>query len=531
MGNMKIELDVPDDFADRAEVKPFALLRERIRPALETKRGALDAMYANGLGRPEIDPVFLAAFTLLQIMERLPDRAALSACRYDVRWRWALGIVGPWSGFHPTTLVYYRKRLAAHGLARVALEVGLAAMSRGGYLKGRRALRVDSTHMLGLLASRSRLECVRETLRLALDFLCFFGGPEAWEPWRTRYAERHPQDLRHASVEHLRTTLNQAGLDAQAVLKRADTLGAAVAEAEPVALLRRVFAEQFEASDDGLAVQRESVPPGAVKTPHDPQAAWSTKTALGKTGWTGYKVQVCETAAETPRARGEPTEAVITAVLTQTATASDHGSLQPLLAAHAANTQASPAEVFADAGYLSAPALRVAQTHGYELTGPIGAPPHSGSRFGSDAFAVDIPARRATCPAGIASTHCARIAERSRPIVSFYFAWPEAACAACRLRDQCLSKRKLTAFRTLQVGEDHMAVQERRLLCKTSDYQMRMRRRNGIEGSHSELKRGGLRRCRYRGLAKTDVQAQFTAAACNLRRWAARLCWVARKNN
>ena len=55
-------------------------------------------------------------------------------------------------------------------------------------------------------------------------------------------------------------------------------------------------------------------------------------------------------------------------------------------------------------------------------------------------------------------------------------------------------------------------------------------RRNAVEGTHSELVRGyGLRRCRYKGRSKTGLQAQFTAAACNLRRWARRLCWEERK--
>ena len=75
-----------------------------------------------------------------------------------------------------------------------------------------------------------------------------------------------------------------------------------------------------------------------------------------------------------------------------------------------------------------------------------------------------------------------------------------------------------------------MLTQARRHLCKTPEYQLRMRRRSGIEGTHSELMRGyGLRRSRYRGEKKTDLQMLFTAAACNLRRWAARLCWQSRQ--
>jgi IS5 family transposase len=75
-----------------------------------------------------------------------------------------------------------------------------------------------------------------------------------------------------------------------------------------------------------------------------------------------------------------------------------------------------------------------------------------------------------------------------------------------------------------------MTVQARRDLCKTPEYRSRMRTRNAVEGTHSELVRGyGLRRCRYKGRSETGLQAPFTAKACNLRRWARRLCWEERK--
>ena len=211
---MNITLFFDTAFADRSDVKPFVLMRDRIRPALERRRAAFQNMYAKVMGRPEVDPVFLAAFTLLQMMTRLPDRAAVAACSYDVRWRLALGIPGAWKPIHPTTLVYYRKRLTESGNARLALEAELEAMRRAGFLAGHHAVRIDSTHVLGLVADLSRLECVRETLRLTLAFLEYFGGPEAWEPWRSRYLDRNPEELRNPSVEQRRidTTLKTAPL-------------------------------------------------------------------------------------------------------------------------------------------------------------------------------------------------------------------------------------------------------------------------------------------------------------------------------
>lgn len=513
---------------DDPATRPFALMRDSLLPAIEGRRGELEAMYAPVMGRPEADPVMLMAVSVLQVMRRLPDRACTEACRYDARWRYALGDI---PAFHPTTLVNFRKRLTDCGRARLALDACLEAMRTAGYLKSCGAVRIDSTHLLARIANMSRLECVRETLRLALGFLSAFGGEAAWEPWVSRYALRDPEELRKASPAGLTARMAEAGADMPEVLARADALGGSVSEAEPVALLRRVFVEQFEIRD-GIPTQRRTSAAGSVVSPHDPEAQWSTKKALGGRGWEGYKAQVCESVHDTVREKGEPTMTVLTAILVQPATASDQGSVPGILAAHQSAVGvglAPPAEVFVDAGYVSAPSLRKAEGDGYTLTGPMPAPPHSGERFGSDSFDIDIPGRLAICPAGNASSECVRTHDAKRGDI-YYFEWPEKACVACALREQCVSTKNKLARRTLDVGGDHMLSQTRRNLCKTPEYRARMRRRNAIEGTYSELVRGyGLRRCRYKGWAKTNLQATFIAAACNLSRWARRLCWEERE--
>ena len=53
-----------------------------------------------------------------------------------------------------------------------------------------------------------------------------------------------------------------------------------------------------------------------------------------------------------------------------------------------------------------------------------------------------------------------------------------------------------------------------------------MKHRNGIEGTPSERVRAhGLRRARYRGLARTKLQNYFIGAACNVKRWLRREAW------
>jgi Transposase DDE domain len=47
-----------------------------------------------------------------------------------------------------------------------------------------------------------------------------------------------------------------------------------------------------------------------------------------------------------------------------------------------------------------------------------------------------------------------------------------------------------------------------------------MHQRNAIEGTISELVRAhGLRRSRYRGFAKVELQNLLIATACNIKRW------------
>lgn len=521
--SVRLSLDGPAD----PGLEPYLLFRDQIRPVLEESRGALEAMYDPTMGRPEIDPVLLTGITMIQFMDKLPDRQAIFRFRFDVRWRLALGLGADADAVDASTLCRFRTRLAKHAQARLAMEVGMEAMRRAGYLGKRRAVRIDSTHVLGQLAELSRLECVRETLRVGLQFLVNWGGVAAWEPWFTRYTDRNPEHLRQANSPHLHATMEQAGKDLREILARTIPLGVVVCETEPVQLLNRVFQEQFETDDAGMLAQRKATPSGAVHNPHDPEAQWSKKR---NTEWVGYKLQVAETAPEQPRPRGEPTDAVITAMEIQPAITSDQNSIPPVLKAHA-DVVAEPVEVvLTDAGYINAPALERAEKDGYELCGPAAAPPHSGTRFGSDSFIVDIPNRTAVCPNGKSSCECDRIAEGARQAVYFYFAWSRSDCATCPLADKCLSKRKQDPRRTLQVGEKHMIVQQRRKLCRTPEYQRRMQRRNGIEGTQSELVRGyGARRCRYRGLARTILQMQFIGAACNLRRWANRRCWLARR--
>ncbi len=57
----------------------------------------------------------MAAVLTLQALHGFSDRETAEAVRFDVRWKAAIGAALDDPGFDPSTLVYWRRRLAASG--------------------------------------------------------------------------------------------------------------------------------------------------------------------------------------------------------------------------------------------------------------------------------------------------------------------------------------------------------------------------------------------------------------------------------
>ena len=174
--------------------------------------------------------------------------------------------------------------------------------------------------------------------------------------------------------------------------------------------------------------------------------------------------------------------------------------------------------------------MKDAHDEGRELRGPAPAAPDRGKTFTAEAFDVDVAARSAVCPAGQPSTNCSRLEEAKTGRVNFRFEWNDGRCGACPKRAECVGATQ--SHRTLVVGEHHNFLQARRREMQFPEFKKEMHRRNGIEGTQSELVRGyGLRHARDRGLIKVRLQNHLIGAACNLRRLCRRLGWKAAQVN
>ncbi|MBF8277295.1 MAG: Tnp dom protein [Candidatus Brocadiaceae bacterium] len=115
--------------------------------------------------------------------------------------------------------------------------------------------RLDSTHICGLLSHTSRLECVRETIRLALEYLERRQLlPESWATLWDHYVESKVDH--RCTVEALKTKFLQAGKDMCTILEWANTQDIAIKDAEAIRLAQRVFDENYERDEQGGSINR-----------------------------------------------------------------------------------------------------------------------------------------------------------------------------------------------------------------------------------------------------------------------------------
>ena len=179
-----------------------------------------------------------------------------------------------------------------------------------------------------------------------------------------------------------------------------------------------------------------------------------------------------------------------------------------------------------DGGDVAAALLVTAQTnHQIDVVGPtFGSYSHQRrAREGYDLSAcrIDWETQEARCPQGHTSIRWTPGRDVSGdPVVPIRFHGP--TCRACPVRQACTQANEAPRQLTVRPQAQHEAIQAARQRQETAEFMAQYARRAGIEGTPSQaIRRCGVRRCRYRGHAKTHLPHVLTATALNLVRVAA----------
>jgi transposase len=451
---------------------------------------------------------------VFQMMEKLPDRLAAEMVRVRIDWKYALHLPLNWAGFHWSNLSHFRQRLIENEAEYLVFDRLVKLLVEPGFIRQRGKQRTDSMSILGLVAKLSRLELVLETIRVVLVTIEKVDGDWLEKNVPEAFLERYGTKKRRYKMteEEIEAELRQAGADGLWLLQQLAAASSEIAELEPVEVMREIWGQQFEWDQEGSyeGPKEKLEGHGVIQSPHEPEVRYREKRDKQ---WQGYGAQVSETAEE----KGEVN--FITDIGVTDAQSSDVRSL-PEVQERLVKRDVEPEEQVVDQAYVSGTSLAQSQEQGIKLVGPIGPevgpkeykPVVSEAELLSD-FEVDIEAKKATCPAGQTAEKWQEVS-RSDGTVEYRFYFGQ-QCVACPLRAHCTEAK---AGRTITYHQHHDQVAQCRLAIETEEFKAAMKRRAPVEGTISQVARGGGRYARYRGARKVNLQLVFTAVGINLRR-------------
>ena len=194
----------------------YRLFAKPVYPHLVASRAALEKGYCADNGRVALELVLMLGVSILQDLDGMPDRQAVEMLHYHAGWNFALNRQLGEAVFHPSSRVNFRNRLEEHEQSALGFETILTALEQAGLVSRQSRPRLDSTPMFGRVSKMNRLDCVRESLRLALQEvargLADSARPAWWASLWERYGESQA-DYR-AGSETLARKLVEAGTDA-----------------------------------------------------------------------------------------------------------------------------------------------------------------------------------------------------------------------------------------------------------------------------------------------------------------------------
>lgn len=470
-------------------------------------------LFRSQRGRGSIPATKMAAVLVLQALYAYSDRQAADAVRFDLRWKAACGFDLLDEGFHPSTLTYWRRRIAASEHPNRIFDAVVDVITATGVLSTKRMRALDSTVFDDAVARQDTITQLISQIRRVGTVVDGAGA------LITRVCHRYPGltgqdytqvkkpaidwDDTHAQQELVSALVN----DALALLDALDVSAITAAggqEAEAVALLALVAGQDVEPAEDSdghdgrWRIARKVAEDRVISTV-DPQSRHVHKTRERRhEGYKGHLVvepdtglttQVSMTKATGPEAT-DPTAGA--ELLTRDSTLEESAGDGPIM-------------VLGDSAYASGPMLNTLQQHAFmPVIKPMPLRAAVDGGFTVDDFHHDDMAGTLTCPAG----HTRLISESGQ--VTF-----GRICASCPLRQQCTTS---TSGRRMRLTDHDILLRRQRWFHSLDWFGETYRaHRPMVERTIAWMTRGS-RRLRYIGVRKNDAWLHIRAAGVNLQR-------------
>jgi hypothetical protein len=511
----------------------FAFLAEHRR---ELFPGSFTAdLFRSRTGRPSLPADLVGSVLVLKELYDLSDAQTAEALAFDIRWKVACGRSLDQVSFDPSTLVYWRRRIAASDRPDRVFGAVAEVIAQTGILAGRRRRCVDSTVFDDAVATQDTvtqlMAAMRKVARVVPGADAVIGRAGTLDYSRPGKPLIDWDDP--AAKDALVSGLVNDALAVLAELAGPDAPERDAAAADALGLLALVAGQDVEPAEgsdgtDGRWRIARTVAPDRVISTVDRQARHTRKSkSRRRDGFRGHLAAEPETGlitdCEMTVAAGEGSTDAETGVKIAardrfcgtTGGAEPGGEPQPgpdaptstgQDAGSAGAPQAAGLEVYGDSSYGSGQARAAYRDAGHDTVikpGPLR--PAVPGGFTIDDFAIDEQAGTVTCPAGI-----------TRPMTRTRTVTFGAACGSCPLRPRCTTAKDGRSM-TIHPHED--LLRAARAQARTDDFKKAYPTRAAIERiiAWTATCNGHRIRLRYIGAAKNNAWLHTRCAAINLR--------------
>ena len=467
-------------------------------------------LFGSRTGRPSLSADLVGSVLVLQALHDLSDGQAADALKFDIRWKVACGRSLTQMSFDPSTLVYWRRRIAKSDRPDRVFDAVAEVIAQTGILRGKRRRVIDSTVFDDAVATQDTVTqltaAIRKVARVVPGAGEVIAGVCALD-----YSQPGKPVIDWGDPQAKESLVSDLVNDALAVLAELTGDGAPErddAAADALGLLALVAGQDVEPAEDSDGTDgrwriARKVAPDRVISTVDREARHTRKSrSARRDGFRGHLAAEPQT--------GLITDCQMTMAAGQGSTDAENGvemtARDRFGETSAQGQDGQGLEVYGDSHYGSGQARADYQAAGHDTVikpGPLR--PAVPGGFTLDDFILDEEQGTVTCPAG-----------HVRPMSSKRYVTFGPVCAGCPLRERCTTAKD---GRSLDIHPHEQLLRAARAQARTGAFKQAYRTRAMIERiiAWTATCDGRRIRLRYLGASKNNAWLHNRSAAINLR--------------
>ena len=425
-------------------------------------------------GRTAIDPVMMFKYLVLKAMSNLSDEKLVERSRYDLSFKFFLGLMPEDTVIESSTLSRFRRqRLADTDILDLLLGKTVSVAKEHKLIDGKTII-VDSTHTLSRCKPLNQLETLQKDSKALRKMI--YGVDEKL---KESMPQKYEGDNLKKELDYIKELVKF--VSSQPKLTVQDSIS------EGASLLK----EKVEDIEDHYTLS------------NDPEARVGHKSA--DTEFYGYKTHI----AMTP-------ERVIVAATMTTGEKGDGPEL-PELIDKSKEKLPELERVVGDGAYAGQNNLEKAEKDAVQIVAKVNPRLLEGTEYEKQGFSYNKDADRVVCPAGHMSISSRREKDKSGNVRVWYL-FSRKVCNVCALRSVCI---KGTGSSAKRISFPIKTEQQKRQIefMNTEEFQQWYKERYKIEAKNSDLKNNyGYDKALYYGICGMKLQGAVALFTCNLNR-------------